>query len=119
MVIVCFIYFDNSLFAGFYFWPLYGYIPNAKTFLFSNVWMKNPNFKSEKILKKKLSFCRVNCVLKCLFICSRSHFYRLLAYQSCYYDVNSKYCHCIIRTQGVVPSNDQHIGPGLLLCFNR
>ena len=62
MIIVCFLYFDNSLFAGLYnFWPFYSYIPNVKTFLFSNVRMKNPNFKSEKISKKKTSFCRVNC----------------------------------------------------------
>ena len=47
MIIVCFIYFDNSLF-----WPLYGYIPNAKTFLFSYVRMKNPLFKSENIKEK-------------------------------------------------------------------
>ena len=48
MIIVCFIHFDNSLF-----WPLYGYIPYAKTFLFSYVRMeKNPNFKLENIKEK-------------------------------------------------------------------
>ena len=57
MIIVCFIYSDNSLF-----WPLYGYIPNDKTFLFSYVRMKNPLFKSENIKEKINVFFRVNCV---------------------------------------------------------
>ena len=56
MIIVCFRYFDNSLF-----WPLYGYIPNAKTFLFSYVRMKNPLFKSENIKKKSTFFSSKLC----------------------------------------------------------
>ena len=61
MIIVCFIYFDNSLF-----WPFYGYIRNAKTFLLSNVQMKKiPISSRKKITKKKSSFSRVNCV--CMF----------------------------------------------------
>ena len=64
MIIVCFIYFDNSLF-----WPLYSYIPNAKTFLFSNVWMKNSNFKSEQISKKKSCFVEeIVFKIACLFV---------------------------------------------------
>ena len=58
MIIVSFIHFDNSLF-----WPLYGYIPNAKTFLFSYVRMKKIPISSWKISKKKTSFCGVNCIL--------------------------------------------------------
>ena len=80
MIIVCFIYFDNSLF-----WPLYGYIPNAKTFLFSYVRMKNPLFKSENIKEKINVFFRVNCV-KIVYRTFSTD--RLSAYQSCYYHVN-------------------------------
>ena len=47
MIIVCFILFDNSLF-----WPLYGYIPNAKTFLFSYVRMKKSLFQVGKYQRK-------------------------------------------------------------------
>ena len=57
MIIVCFIYFDNSLF-----WPLYGYIPNAKTFLFSYVRMKKSPFQVGKYQRKNQRFFRVNCV---------------------------------------------------------
>ena len=58
MIIVCFIYFDNSLF-----WPLYGYISNAKTFLFSYVRMKKSPFQVGKYQRKNQRFFfRVNCV---------------------------------------------------------
>ena len=57
MIIVCFIYFDNSLF-----WPLYGFIPNAKTFLFSYVRMKKSPFQVGKYQRKNQRFFLVNCV---------------------------------------------------------
>ena len=44
-------------------------------------------------------------------------FYRLLAYCSCYYDINPAIA--LSGPRGVVPSNDWHISRGLLLCFNR
>ena len=47
MIIVCFIYFDNSLFAGLIF-GRYGYISNVKTSLFSNVRMKKSQFQVGK-----------------------------------------------------------------------
>ena len=68
MIIVCFIYFDNSLF-----WPLYGCIPNAKnvSFLLCKD-EKNPNFKSENIKEKIIIFSSKLCVK--LFIWIRSTF---------------------------------------------
>ena len=62
MIIVCFIYFDNSLF-----WPLYGYIPNAKTFLFSYVRMKNSPFQVGKYQRKNHRLLSKLC-LKFVFI---------------------------------------------------
>ena len=84
MIIVCFIYFDNSLF-----WPLYGYIPNAKTSLFSYVRMKNSNFKSEIIKEKIIVLSSILCLKLFVYLGSRSDIFNgLSAYQSCYYDVN-------------------------------
>ena len=92
MIIVCFIYFDNSLF-----WKLYGCIPNVKTFIFSYVRMKNPNFKSENIKEKIIVFSSKLCLKLLVYLDSRSDISsRLSAYQSCYYDANPL----------VVPSND-------------
>ena len=51
MIIVRFIYVDNSLF-----WRLYGYIPNAKTLLFSYVRMKNSQFQVGKYQRKNHRF---------------------------------------------------------------
>ena len=63
MIIVCFIYFDNSLFAGLIFGRFAVIFPMSKRF-FSLYCSdeKNPNLKLEKILKRKSSFYRVNCV---------------------------------------------------------
>ena len=82
MIIVCFISFDNSLFG-----PLYGYIPNAKTFLFSYVGMKNLYFKLENI-KEKIIVMSSKLCLKFWVSVRTFSTDRLSAYQSCYYDVN-------------------------------
>ena len=56
------------------------------------------------------------CLKLYVYLGSRSDiFYRLPAYQSCYYDVNSLVA---LGPKGVVPSKDQHISRGLLLFFN-
>ena len=55
-----------------FFWPLYGYIPNAKTFLFSYVRMKNPNFKSENIKDKIIVLWSKLCLKLFIYLGSRS-----------------------------------------------
>ena len=62
MIIVCFIYFANSLFAGLILavLRLYSQCQNFSFLQCSDE--KIPISSRKKILKKKSSFCRVNCV---------------------------------------------------------
>ena len=60
MIIVCFIYFDNSLFAGLIFGRFTVIFPMSK--LFFNFRMNKYQFQVGKNLEEKSSFCRVNCV---------------------------------------------------------
>ena len=111
MTIVCFIYFDNSLF-----WPLYGYIRNAKMFLFSYVRMKKSPFQVGKYQRKNQRFLRVNCVK---IVCFIGHFqptdYRHISRATTMKILSIHYK----GPKGVAPSNDRQISRGLLLCFNR
>ena len=64
-------------------WSFYGYIPNVKTFLFSNVRMKKSLFQVGKNFEEKIVVLSSKVFkIVCLFV------FRLLASLSCYYDVN-------------------------------
>ena len=94
MIMVCFIYFDNC-----FFWPLYGYIPNAKTFLFSYIRMKNPYFKSENIKEKIIAMSSKLCLKLFVYLGSSSDIFNRPTIGISVVLLRCKSSSCIIRAQ--------------------
>ena len=67
MIIVCF-----NISTIVFFWPLYGYIPNAKTFFSPMFGWKNPNYKSENIKDKIIVLWSELCLKLFIYLGSRS-----------------------------------------------
>ena len=73
MIIVCFICFDKSLFAGLIFWLLYGYIPMSKRF-FSP--MKKSQFQVGQNFEEKIIVLSSKLCLK-LFVYFSTDYWHL------------------------------------------
>ena len=108
--------FDNSLFAGLIFGRFTVIFLMSKRFFFQCSDEKIPLSSRQNFEEKTIVLSSKLC-LKLFVYFFRSHFYRLLASLSCYYDVNPVVA--LSGPYGVVPSYDRHISRGLLLCINR
>ena len=80
-----------------YFWPFYGYIPNVKTFLFSNVRMKKLQFQVGKNVEEKIIVLSSKLCLKLFVYLFPFTFLPTIGISVVL--LRCKSCRCIIRAQ--------------------